>query len=168
MIIQILLWKEQTDILAKGASTLTNFNNVLIFIFTFVNIFWTTNLVETWKKEEKRLSQNYGVSSLTEMQEKRVKFEGSFKRDFATDELNFEYVPRWKTLLKTIFTVILNLAYVLLVAEVILLLFLLKTYMYQKGYNQTLVNQVPSILISVASQVFNKVYMMIIRNITIF
>jgi len=62
MIIQILLWKEQTDILATGKSSLTSFNNILIFIFTFVNLFWTTNLVEKWKQEEKRLSQNYGVS----------------------------------------------------------------------------------------------------------
>lgn len=66
------------------------------------------------------------------------------------------------------FTIILNLAYVLLVAEVILLLFLLKTYMYQLGLDQNLVNQVPSISISVASQIFNKVYMVIIKNITIF
>jgi len=51
MIIQICLWKEQTDILANGISTMTNFNNVLIFIYTFINLFWTTNLVEKWKSE---------------------------------------------------------------------------------------------------------------------
>jgi hypothetical protein len=49
MIIQLLLWVEQTDILAKGTSTLTGLNNVLIFIYTFINVFWTTNLVEKWK-----------------------------------------------------------------------------------------------------------------------
>ena len=49
MIIQILLWVEQTDITSKGTSRLTQFNNALIFIYTFINVFWTTNLVETWK-----------------------------------------------------------------------------------------------------------------------
>lgn len=97
-----------------------------------------------------------------------MKFEGSFKRNFETDELNYEYVPKWKTALKTIFTVILNLAYVLLVALVILLLFLLKTYLYQKGLDQNIVNQVPSILIAIASQVFSKIYMFIITKITVF
>lgn len=82
MIIQILLWVEQTDITSKGTSSLTGFNNVLIFIYTFINVFWTTNLVETWKAEERRLSQSYGVTELGEFQEKRVKFEGSFKRNF--------------------------------------------------------------------------------------
>ncbi len=45
MIIQILLWVEQTDITSKGTSNLTQFNNALIFIYTFINVFWTTNLV---------------------------------------------------------------------------------------------------------------------------
>lgn len=49
MIIQILLWVEQSDISTVGSSRLTGFNNVLIFIYTFINVFWTTNLVETWK-----------------------------------------------------------------------------------------------------------------------
>lgn len=74
MIIQLLLWVEQKDILARGVSSLTQLNNVLIFIYTFINVFWTTNLVEKWKYEEKVLSQKYGVSQLAEFQEKRVKF----------------------------------------------------------------------------------------------
>jgi hypothetical protein len=45
MIIQILLWAEQGDIAKTGTSSLTNFNNVLIFIYTFINVFWTTNMV---------------------------------------------------------------------------------------------------------------------------
>lgn len=49
MIIQILLWVEQKQILNVGTSSLTSFNNVLIFIYTFINVFWTTNLVEKWK-----------------------------------------------------------------------------------------------------------------------
>lgn len=70
--------------------------------------------------------------------------------------------------MKTLFTLILNLAYVFLVALCILLLFLFKTYLYQLGLDQTIVNQVPSILISVASQVFSKIYMIILKKITIF
>ena len=48
-------------------------------------------------------------------------------------------MPKWKTILKTIFTMVLNIAYVVLVVEMILLLFLFKTYLYQSGYSQQLV-----------------------------
>jgi len=96
---------------------------------------------------------------------KRVKFKGSFKRDFETDELNFEYVPRWKSILKGIFTVVINLAYVGMVTEVILLLFVFKTYLYQSGLPQTVVQQTPAILISIATQVFTKIYTILIKSI---
>jgi hypothetical protein len=57
---------------------------------------------------------------------------------------------------------------VFLVALVMLLLFLLKTYLYQSGLDQNLVNQIPSILIAVASQIFSVIYMKILKSITIF
>ena len=44
-IIQCLLWAENSDILSKGTSSLTSFNNVLISIWTFINLFWTTHLI---------------------------------------------------------------------------------------------------------------------------
>ena len=97
-----------------------------------------------------------------------MKFEGAFKRDFETDELNFEYVPKWQTILKTIFTVTLNLVYVALVTEVILMIFLFKTYLYQSGYPQIFVQQAPSIMIAIATQIFTKIYTIMIRNITNF
>lgn len=77
-------------------------------------------------------------------------------------------MPKWKTLLKTIYTLILNILYVTLVAQVILLLFLFKTYLLQKGYDQNIVNSVPSLLVAVASQVFSFIYKIILRQITIF
>ena len=77
-------------------------------------------------------------------------------------------MPKWKTVLKTSFTFILNLAYVILVAEVMLYFFLFKTYLYQLGLSQTLVQQVPAILIAIATQVFSKVYTILIKNITNF
>jgi len=67
--------------------------------------------------------------------------------------------------LKGVFTVIINLAYVGMVAEAILLLFVFKTYLYQSGYSQTIVQQVPAILISIAVQVFTKVYTILIKSI---
>ena len=70
--------------------------------------------------------------------------------------------------MKTLFTIILNAAYVALVAEVILLLFLLKTYLYQKGYPQLVVLHVPSVSIAIATQIFTKVYTILIKNITNF
>ena len=96
---------------------------------------------------------------------KRVKFIGSFKRDFETDELNFEYVPRWKSLLKGFFTVVINLAYVGMVTEVILLIFVFKTYLYQSGYSQTVVQQGPAILIAIVVQIFTKIYTILIKSI---
>lgn len=81
-IIQCLLWSENSDILAKGTSQLTSLNNVLITIWTFINLFWTTHLIESWKQEEKKLAQQYGSTNISVNQIKRVKFKGSFKRDF--------------------------------------------------------------------------------------
>ncbi len=94
-IIQIFLWLENSDIQAVGSSTWTSFNNTLIFIWIFVNLLWTTDLIESWKNQERTLAQEYGVTQILDNQLRRIKFEGSFKRDFETDELNFEYVPRW-------------------------------------------------------------------------
>ena len=167
-IIQILLWAENSHIQATGVSTLTNFNNIVISFWCLVNLIWTTDLIETWKHQEKTLAQQFGVTKIMENQERRVKFEGEFKRDFETDELNFEYVPAHKTFFKTLFTVVLNFAYVALVAEVILLLFLFKTYLYQRGFPQLVVLHIPSILIAIATQIFTKVYTILIKNITNF
>jgi hypothetical protein len=64
LIMQILLWAEQSDILSNGTSSLTSFNNILIFIFTVINLFWITHLVEKWKAEERKLAQLYGVTEL--------------------------------------------------------------------------------------------------------
>ena len=68
-------------------------------------------------------------------------------------------------MLKGVFTVIINLAYVGLVTEVILLLFVFKTYLYQSGLSQTIVQQVPAILISIAVQVFTQFYTILIKFI---
>lgn len=68
-------------------------------------------------------------------------------------------------MLKGVFTVIINLAYVGMVTEVILLLFVLKTYLYQSGLSQTIVQQVPAILISIAVQIFTKIYTILIKSI---
>lgn len=70
--------------------------------------------------------------------------------------------------MKMLFTNLLNLAYVALVVEVLIMIFLLKTYLYQKGYAQTIVQQVPSILIAIATQIFTKIYTILIKYITNF
>lgn len=63
---------------------------------------------------------------------------------------------------------VLNVTYVALVAEVLLLIFLFKTYLYQSGYGQTVVQTTPSVLIAIATQIFTKVYTIMIKNITNF
>lgn len=50
-VVQILLWVENSDIRATGTSTLTSANNVILFIFSLLNIGWTTQLVERWRQE---------------------------------------------------------------------------------------------------------------------
>ena len=62
----------------------------------------------------------------------------------------------------------LNFAYVALVAMVILMLFLFKTFLYQSGYPQLVVQHIPSVLIAIATQIFTKVYTIMIKNITNF
>lgn len=49
-IVQILLWVENGDIVSVGSSSLTDFNNILVLLWIFVNLFWTTHLIETWKQ----------------------------------------------------------------------------------------------------------------------
>lgn len=61
-IVQIFLWVENSDILAVGSSSLTEFNNGLVLIWIFVNLFWTTHLIESWKQEEQTLAQKYGAN----------------------------------------------------------------------------------------------------------
>jgi hypothetical protein len=73
-IIQCLLWTENTSIMATGTSNLSNFNDVLVTAWCFVNLIWTTDLIETWKQHERTLAQQYGVTKLQENQERRVKF----------------------------------------------------------------------------------------------
>lgn len=46
---------------------------------------------------------------------RRVKFVGDYKRDFETDEINFEYQSTLEYILKLGFTNLLNMAYVGLV-----------------------------------------------------
>lgn len=45
LIVQILLWVEESDIRASGTSALTPANNVIVFLFSLLNIGWTTQLV---------------------------------------------------------------------------------------------------------------------------
>ena len=51
---------------------------------------------------------------------------------------------------------------------VILMLFLFKTFLYQSGYPQLMVQHIPSVLIAIATQIFTKIYTIMIKNITNF
>lgn len=66
------------------------------------------------------------------------------------------------------FTYLITLAYIILMALVIILIFVFKTYLFQTGQPQELVSVVPSLLISIAVQVFNKLYTILIKAITDF
>ena len=48
------------------------------------------------------------------------------------------------------------------------MLFLFKTYLYQAGYPQLMVQHIPSILIAIATQIFTKIYTIMIGAITNF
>jgi len=68
--------------------------------------------------------------------------------------------------LKLIFTFMINLVYVLLVALVIISVFVLKSVMFQTGYSQSAVNTIPSIIIAIIVKIFNHLYGYIIKLIT--
>jgi hypothetical protein len=49
-----------------------------------------------------------------------VTFVGEYKRNFETDEVNFQYVPEYITMFKSIFTFVINILYLTLVSLVII------------------------------------------------
>lgn len=71
--------------LSVGETSIGSLNDVLVFIMTLFNMFWTTNTVEHWKWEEKNLAEKFGVAKMTEKDEKIVTFVGEYKRNFETD-----------------------------------------------------------------------------------
>lgn len=75
-------------------------------------------------------------------------------------------MPKYRTIIKSVFTFIVNLAYFVFVCLVIIYIFVLKSIMFQKGYPQTVVNAIPSILISLVVQIFNYLYTYLIKLIT--
>lgn len=95
-------------------------------------------------------------------------FVGKYRRNFETDDMNFQYVPKWITILKSIFTFVINILYLTLVSLVLILIFVLKSVLFVRGYSQNTVNVVPSLLISIAVQLFNLLYTYLIGLITQF
>lgn len=67
-IIQCLLWTENSHIAATGTSSLTSLNNVLVSFWCLVNLLWTTDIIETWKQQERTLAQQYGVTKIQDNQ----------------------------------------------------------------------------------------------------
>lgn len=118
--------------------------------------------------EEKNLGEKFGVSKMSEKDEKRVRFVGSYRRNFETDEMNEEYVPGWASVLKLIVGIVANILYLTFVSLVIIEIFILKSVLFQRGYSQSTVNGLPAILIAIAVQVFSYVYIFLIRLITMF
>ena len=64
---------------------------------------------------------------------KRIQFEGKFKRNFLNDEINFEYVPISRKIMSGVFTFVINVAFVAVMGLSIFGIFVLKIYLYQSG-----------------------------------
>lgn len=133
-----------------------------------LNIIWTTKTVQNWRTTEKKLAQAFGMSNKRvgdDEKNKRVQFVGTFKRNFLNDEINYEYVPAWSQMFTSLFTFLVNVAFVGVMGLTIFEIFILKTYMYQLGIEQTYVNLIPSVLISLAIKIFNFMYTKLIYTI---
>lgn len=87
-IFQIVFWIETSQILAEGASPLSQAGNIITVITTLLNIIWTTKTVQNWRTTEKKLAQAFGMSNKRvgdDEKNKRVQFVGTFKRNFLND-----------------------------------------------------------------------------------
>lgn len=82
--------------------------------------------------------------------------------------MNYEYVSGWVTSIKMSLGIVVNILYVILVALVIIQIFVLKSILFQNGFSQSTINAIPSILISLAVQLFNYLYTFLIKLITTF
>ena len=82
--------------------------------------------------------------------------------------MNYEKVGPTHNIIKSALTLTLNFAYVIMMAATLLLIFIFKGELYQQGYDQNLVTVLPSILISLAVQVYNFIYSKLIRLIVDF
>lgn len=168
LIVQILLWVEESEIQATGTSTLTPANNVILFIFSLINIGWTTQLVERWRHEERSFEEKFGLSGLTEEEEKSNLFRGKFMRNLEDDNLNYEYVPLWKKFLKVSYSTLISVVYAVLVITTVLMVFALKGYLVQTSASESTANAVPALLITLTTLIYNYLYKKISKKLTEF
>ena len=82
--------------------------------------------------------------------------------------MNYEKVGSAHNIIKQGITLILNVAYIILMGATLLLIFILKGQLYQQGSDQSAVTLVPSILIGLSVQFYNYVYSKIIRFVVDF
>lgn len=134
-LMQIMLWVEYSDLLATGTTTLKQANNVLLLIFSLLNILWMGSLVEKWKKEENSFSEKFGLSDLTEEQEKSNLFKGKFMRSLEDDNMNYEFVPVWKKTLKLFYSSFISVVFAILLVVTVLLVFAFKGYLVETNVN---------------------------------
>ena len=64
---------------------------------------------------------------------------------------------------KSAISLLISLIFVVCMGATILIIFALKTEMYQRGYSQTTVTVLPSILIALSVQAFNFAYQIIVK-----
>lgn len=111
--------------------------DVITVIMTVINIFWILKTVANWRKTEKKLAMEFGMITKSNLEDdeknKRIQFEGKFKRNFLNDELNYEYVPLPNKIFSSIFTFVINLCFVAVMGLSIFGIFVLKVYLYQSG-----------------------------------
>ena len=88
---------------------------------------------------------------------------GTFKRNMETDEMNDEQASGLSQGLRSAIAFFINIVFVVCMGATILIIFALKTQMFQQGLDQQLITIVPSILIAVAVQVFNFLYAIIVK-----
>jgi|JI6StandDraft_1071083.scaffolds.fasta_scaffold11530_3 hypothetical protein len=89
-------------------------------------------------------------------------------RNLEDDNLNYEYVPLWKKVLKVGYSSLISIVYAVLVIVTVLMVFALKGYLIQTSASESTANGVPALLIVVTTMFYNYLYKRVSKKLTEF
>ena len=149
------------QILYKVGSDDGLFHQFRTITFGIILVGWSTIFLENWKRSEALFAQEFGQIGFEQDQTVRPAFDGKYIRCITNDDMNDEYYPESKRMVKMAFSY--SIAFIIIACCVtcVFLLFLLKEY-FRKcncvGGNSLIINTVPSVLNSIQILIFNGIY----------
>jgi hypothetical protein len=72
-------------------------------------------------------------------------------RSMEDDNMNYEYAPQWKKILKQFYSTTVSILFLGLVVSTVIIIFILKGYMIELNYDSTTTSVIPAILIALSS-----------------